>query len=75
MKNFNLYSNQRFKNKLQMESTDKSNKSFEELNYSKNSFGINNEEFKEVLKQAGLSFETYMLLSSNKIYSKLTDTI
>ena len=75
MKNFNLYSNQQFKNKLQMESTDKSNKSFEELNYSKNSFGINNEEFKEVLKQAGLSFETYMLLSSNKIYSKLTDTI
>ena len=75
IKNFNLYSNQQFKNKLQMESTDKSNKSFEELNYSKNSFGINNEEFKEVLKQAGLSFETYMLLSSNKIYSKLTDTI
>ena len=75
MKNFNLYSNQQFKNKLQMESTDKSNKSFEELNYSKNSFGINNEEFKEVLKLAGLSFETYMLLSSNKIYSKLTDTI
>ena len=75
MKNFNLYSNQQFKNKLQMESTDKSNNFFEELNYSKNSFGINNEEFKEVLKQAGLSFETYMLLSSNKIYSKLTDTI
>ena len=75
IKNFNLYSNQQFKNKLQMESTDKSNNFFEELNYSKNSFGINNEEFKEVLKQAGLSFETYMLLSSNKIYSKLTDTI
>ena len=75
IKNFNLYSNQQFKNKLQMEPTDKSNNFFEELNYSKNSFGINNEEFKEVLKQAGLSFETYMLLSSNKIYSKLTDTI
>ena len=78
MKNINLNSNnnQELKNKLQMESLDKSNKSIEEINFSNvSSNSYNNEEFKEILRQAGLSIEAYMLLSSNKLYSKLTDTI
>ena len=61
-----------------MESIDRSNKSIEENEFSKNSFeinGVNNEEFKEVLKQAGISNEAYILLSSNRLYSKLTDAI
>ena len=77
-KNINLNSNnnQELKNKLQMESLDKSNKSIEEINFSNvSSNSYNNEEFKEILRQAGLSIEAYMLLSSNKLYSKLTDTI
>ena len=78
LKNFHLCSNNKLKNKLQMESIDRSNKSIEENEFSKNSFetnGVNNEEFKEVLKQAGISTEAYILLSSNKLYSKLTDAI
>ena len=79
LKNFQLNSNNnKLKSKLQMESIDRSNKSIEENEFSKNSFeinGVNNEEFKEVLKQAGISNEAYILLSSNRLYSKLTDAI
>jgi hypothetical protein len=75
MKNLHINSNNNnaLKNKLQMESL--TNQSIDGINFSKLSFNNDSEEFKEVLKQAGLSFETYILLSSNKIYSKLTDTI
>ena len=75
MKNLHINSNNNnaLKNKLQMESL--TNQSIDGINFSKLSFNNDSEEFKEVLKQAGLSFETYILLSSNKLYSKLTDTI
>ena len=78
LKNFHLNSNNiKLKNKLQMESIDRSNKSIDENVFGINSFEINgvNEEFKEVLRQAGISIEAYILLSSNKLYSKLTDAI
>ena len=75
MKNLHIHSNNNneLKNKLQMESL--TNQSIDGINFSKLSLNNNSEEFKEVLRQAGLSFETYILLSSNKLYSKLTDTI
>ena len=82
--NINLHFNSNHnenRNKLPLQSSEKSNKSnrsIEEDEFSKNSSfnnSFNNEEFKEILKQAGLSVEAYLLLSSNKMNTKLIDII
>ena len=82
--NINLHFNSNHnenRNKLPLQSSEKSNKSnrsIEEDELSKNSSfnnSFNNEEFKEILKQAGLSVEAYLLLSSNKMNTKLIDII
>ena len=84
MNNINLHFNSNHnenRNKLPLQSSEKSNKSnrsIEEDEFSKNSSfnnSFNNEEFKEILKQAGLSVEAYLLLSSNKMNTKLIDII
>ena len=84
MNNINLHFNSNHnenRNKLPLQSSEKSNKSnrsIEEDELSKNSSfnnSFNNEEFKEILKQAGLSVEAYLLLSSNKMNTKLIDII
>jgi hypothetical protein len=82
--NINLHFNSNHnenRNKLPLQSSEKSNKSnrsIDEDEFSKNSSfnnSFNNEEFKEILKQAGLSVEAYLLLSSNKMNTKLIDII
>ena len=81
--NINLHfnPNNENRNKLLFQSSEKSNKSnrsIEDDELSKNSSfnnSFNNEEFKEILKQAGLTIESYLLLCSNKMNSKLIDTI
>ena len=36
---------------------------------------IEDEEFEDVLKMAGISIESYISMSKNKLFSKLTDAI
>jgi hypothetical protein len=82
--NINLHFNSNHnenRNKVPFQNSEKSNKSnrtIEDEEFSKNSSfnnSFNNEEFKEILKQAGLTIESYLLLCSNKMNSKLIDTI
>ena len=82
--NINLHLNSNHnenRNKVPFQNSEKSNKSnrtIEDEEFSKNSSfnnSFNNEEFKEILKQAGLTIENYLILSSNKMNAKLIDTI
>ena len=75
----NGYENELLKKKLKFGDTigeDKVNKSFDDANETETkSIDSENEEFCEVLRQAGIPAMTYYMMTTNKCYTKIIDAL